>query len=168
MGVKSAAIALWSLRNARKQPLAWAFLGASALVVPLSHSMSPFTLGGLDQAWSLARQWSSLFAMLGGSLALAFLSHHEAFLRLVAPRTRWCGEWSTLLLAGVLLQCPQALAAFALSDSLEGIGEWCFSSLASALLIACAGLIALRISAAGSTRVIWLWVFLWGIPGLLG
>lgn len=168
LDVKAAAIALWSLRKARKDPLVWAFGGASAIAVPLSHAMSPFTVGGLDQAWELARQWSPLFAMLGGSLALAFLSHQEEFLRLVAPRTRWIGEWTTLVLASLALQGPQALGACVLTKSFLEMGEWGLHSLASAMLIASAGLLSLRLPATGTTRVIWLWIFLWAIPGLLG
>ena len=142
-------------------------LSASLLIVPLSRAMSPFRHHGPDPTWDLAAQWGIVLCMLGSSLAVGFLSHQEEFLRMLARRTRWQGEWGTLLLSAALLQVPLGLSAYFLMPTLADGIQWLLSSVATSALITCGGFISLRVPASASTRVLCLWIFLWGLPGLL-
>jgi hypothetical protein len=165
--VKSTAICLWGLRHAIKRASLWIVLGISLLIVPLSHAMSPFTQQGLDTAWKLAEQWGILFGMLGTSLGVLFLSRQEEFLRMLATPTRWKGEWGTLIMANVALQLPLAIGAAYVEAQAGGALDWIQSSLLTAAIVSCGGFVALRVQASASTRVLYLWIFLWGLPGLL-
>jgi len=165
--VNSAAICLWGLRRATRRPETWILLLCAALVIPLCKALSPFLHLGIDTTWELADQWLLPMQVIGASVGVIFLGAQKHFLELLAPSTRWKGEFSMLYAGILLMSLPLAAGSMASQGQwtlpLEWLQRWSGGGLLSSL----AGFWVLRLPAKSSTRLLILWLTLWVLPGLL-
>src|SRR5262245_55391871 len=95
-----AALWRWVLLHLLRNPLV-GFLSLLLIVgLPLLQALRPFPSEGPPLAWAFPA------GLLGLSLGLSCLSHGEAFLVRLDPRTRWGGELGGLAAATLYLQLP--------------------------------------------------------------
>jgi hypothetical protein len=147
----------------------WAHLLALAALCPLGARLTPFGAVGVDRAWTLAQESALPVALLGASVALAFLTRHERFLLRLAPRTRWGSELGVLLLAPATPLVAVGLGALLAAEpaTLADAGAWLRGALLLAAHVAALGLFVLVVRAPAGVRVALLWSLAWGLPAIL-